>query len=269
MHNRYLIDYLSYTVYIQALSECHSSEIYRVLYDYLPDYISRNENIKPLPKRVGFDGGINIENSTFIFYTRTGLVLVEHTGVGCEELRQNGLLDAILSNTGYKFTRIDIAHDLETETRPIDFAEKRSEQSTRAFGVQVSDTGETVYIGSKKSDRTCKIYRYNSPHPRSHLLRIEYTYRGHHARALQEFYIIDHDVKACAEVSAVRYGWQHTAYKAKGDTVPLKAWRADRKQSKTVRWMFAQVAPALAKLIKSGEISMKEFTDYVQSLLDE
>lgn len=219
--------------------------------------------------RIGFNAGINIENHTFIFWNTTGLVLVEHTGQGCELLRLGERLDSVLRSDDFKFTRIDIAHDIETDARPLDFVSKRESKSQRASGYQVSDSGETCYIGSKKSDRTCKVYRYNAPHPRAHLLRIEYTYRGKQADEIQKLYIEGKTVGQLASMSGVRYRWSHPCYDLGVLQTGIRAWRPDRKQGKTLRWMLAQVAPALVKLIKEDEITLPEFNAYVERLMND
>lgn len=269
-----LIDYLSYTFYSAALRKAGISEIREALHSDLPSWIDRAalDNAMLVGtgiRRAGFDAGVSIDKHTFIFWTRTGLILIEHTGQGCERLRAIDAQDKLLRSTQYRFTRVDIAVDIETDARPTEFAAEREHNPTRAYGIQHSDTGETVYIGSKKSDRTCKVYRYNPPHPRSHLLRIEYTYRSEQANVITNLYREGKTVETLAYMSGVRYGWTHPAYADSGSTRTIKAWRPDNKQGKTLRWLLAQCAPALAKLIKANEISLQEFIDYVKGLMDD
>lgn len=273
MQTRSLIDYLSYTFYSDDLRDALTGDVVGILMTDLPDCIDRGRLREAMqygtsPRRAGFDRGVNVDNHTFIFWTMSGLILVEHTGQGCDQLRKAGKLDALIRCLDYKYTRIDVAMDIETDARPIDFCEKRSKRTERAFGIQKSDSGETVYVGSKKSDRTCKVYRYEPPHPRSHLLRIEYTYRGRQASEIQAVYMSGRSVEDIALMSGVRYGWTHPAYEAHGVTGKIAAWRPDRKSGKTLRWMYAQCAPALVKLIEAGEISLDEFVNYVKGLQD-
>lgn len=269
MMNRYLIDYISYTFYLEALYDPDRGDIWSILNDGLPDYINRDELAWSMtngkaPRRLGFDSGANINNHTFIFWNLTGLVLIEHTGQGCDWLRSIGELDTLLTTPKLNYTRIDIAHDIETDARPLDFTEKRTAKQQRAYGIQKSDSGETVYIGSKKSDRVCKVYRYEPPHPRAHLLRIEYTYRGEQARVISGLFVEGKTVEDVAIMSGVRYQWTHEDYKTDRDTDGITAWRPDRKSGKTVRWLLSQAAPSLARQMSEGAITLEEFLNAVR-----
>lgn len=254
---KHKVDYLSFTFYSEKVGSVGNYLLIQTIFDEMPAHIHQGE-WKYAPKRMGFDIGFNFNNHTFVWASHQGLILVEHTGVGCSLLESEGHLATVIETYKDRLSRIDIATDIFCEASPLEFAEKREAGRISASGFQTSKTGETVYIGSKKSDRTAKVYRYNYPHPRHEWLRIEYTYRGEQARKAAN-YLTNNSLADLALVSAERYKWMHEDWKpAQNQLNELKAWRPERKAGKTVMWIYSQVIPAIAKLVKADVISLND-----------
>lgn len=231
-----------------------------------PDYVDiLTDDPTRAPSRRGFSDGINIGNHTYLWINTVGLVLVEHTGQGCQLLNDNGNLSSVIATYAERATRIDIASDILTETMPADFY-KASSPTARitASGHQTSDSGQTIYIGSRKSDRTAKVYRYFPPHPRAAFLRVEYTYRKEQAKVVARL-LSDGATAADISVSSGdRYGWQHESYKPLiSPAVEIAAWRPERRQGKTVTWVYSQVIPAVKRLVKEGALDREDFINAI------
>lgn len=209
------IDYLSYTYYAD---EGHPDQDWQPSHEYLrqhmPSYIDTSGEQSIAPHRFGFAFGVSFDNHTYVWISKVGLILVEHTGAGCDHLHERGLLLPLVYEHCDNMTRIDIATDMLTDARPADFANRRRGMKTSAVGFQKSDTGETVYVGSRKSDRTCKVYRYDGNHPRKDWLRVEYTYKGKNAKIVGRLLrATGGDVEQIAISSGTRYDWLHEAWR--------------------------------------------------------
>jgi DNA relaxase NicK len=106
---------------------------------------------------------------------------VELTGNACRDLPESTLLRLMRAATN--ISRLDVALDLEVELMPEDLIGAGYDAKFSTRESVVSDTGRTVYIGSRKSDRFLRVYRYTGPeHPRSHLLRLEWCLKDERAR---------------------------------------------------------------------------------------
>lgn len=179
---------------------------------------------------------------------------IEISGQGCERLIERGLLSGVLVKVHQRVSRLDIASDIQTQTTPEEFTAKTSHERMRASGYQKSESGTTCYVGSQKSDRYARVYRYNDPHPRAHLLRIEHVFRRAYAKVV---------AKACFEdgldeiaASAGRaFGWAHQDWQplVRGD-IDLGIVNAERNAGKTIYWMVHSVAPAFRRLVEQGGI---------------
>lgn len=183
---------------------------------------------------------------------------VEISGQGCERLLVDGILSAVLEHSRKRVTRIDIAVDIETKTTPDKFVEKVNHERMRTSGHVVSDTGETCYVGSQKSERYARVYRYNAPHPRSHLLRVEHVFRKDYAKKVAaECAALN--VEQVAISAGLVFGWAH------GDWQPSVVSNADisivrerGNAGNTVFWLINSVAPAFKRLCETGAISDPE-----------
>lgn len=183
---------------------------------------------------------------------------VEISGQGCELLIQADLMGRVLNKIHDRVTRIDIASDILTNTRPTEFISETSHKRMRASGFQKSETGETCYVGSQKSDRYSRVYRYAPPHPRSALLRVECVYRREQAKIVAKS-VLTHGIDNAAQASAAVFGWAHRDW-GKVDELALfdTAVKGARENGKTVFWLVTAAASAFKRLCAEGEITDPE-----------
>lgn len=179
--------------------------------------------------------------SLFFSLNRAGCIL-ELTGLGCNALRD--YLPALVDL--YPVTRIDIAHDIHTHLLPLDLTAKKPSAQFDTV------TGQTVYLGSMKSDTMTRIYRYAPPHPRSEDLRIEHVFRRSYAQKVASDYskrgiqgLIDNFMTRCEKQKI-----GHDSLNFSFDRVTYSA--GDRKQNGGVTWYKRQVVPALKKMLQHG-----------------
>lgn len=268
MDARNLVDWLAFTVPIRHELSINSYDVatgaHRALAEYMGDlwqsivvlsgtdeWERRNGRS---PYSVSFFNGHGV---TVFVGIRAQNVLVEITGRGCEWLQKVGLQAELIKTCHSRMSRVDIATDIHHEIRPKDFVEAGCSKKFSSRGFVESSTGETVYIGSKKSERYCRVYRYSEPHERSHLMRIEYVFRKGAAKKVAE-QLSKCSIKDVCEGAANIYDWEHELMKENQQPMNLKAFRPDRKGGKTLMWMVSQVAPAFRKLVKEGVISDPE-----------
>lgn len=179
---------------------------------------------------------------------------VEISGQGCERLIEQNLLGEILAIISERVTRIDIACDIETSIKPTKFVEMVDHKRMRASGFQKSESGETCYVGSQKSDRYARVYRYFEPHPRAHLLRVEHVFRREGAKVVAQA-CIDAGIDSVAEAAGRAFGWSHPAWDTKAtQAVDISVVAAERHAGKTIFWLVHSVAPAIQRLIADGTI---------------
>lgn len=209
------IDYLSYTFYAdEGNRDLDWHPTHDFLRQHLPDYIDTSGESTIAPHRFGFEFGVSFDNHTYVWVSKVGLFLVEHTGAGCDLLQAQNRLESLIHERCENLTRIDIATDMLTDERPADFANQRTGAKTSAVGYQKSNTGETVYVGSRKSERTCKVYRYDGNHPRAAWLRVEYTYKGQNAKIIGRLLKNGENITKLAISSGTRYGWKSSAWRS-------------------------------------------------------
>jgi len=205
------------------------------------------------------EGGISLYGSPNLSHAT-----VEISGKGCEALIQSGRIEQVLKGCAERITRIDIACDIETDVTPVEFVAKHSHDRMRSSGVITSDNGQTCYIGSKQSERFARVYRYNPPHPRSHLLRAEHVFRRQHAKQVGNA-IVEHGLSQVAASVGEIFGWAHPVWDMDNTTeIDLSITGAERNAGKTVSWLVRSVAPAIQRLIIDGTIRDPEkfFRDY-------
>jgi len=198
-------------------------------------------------------GGITVYASPTLNH-----LCVEISGQGCEALISAGGLDAILQRVADRVTRIDIASDIRTSTRPTEFVEHLTHERMRASGYQNSESGETCYIGSQKSDRYARVYRYNPPHPRSDLLRVEHVFRKDYAKKVAAECATG-NLEGVALSAGRAMGWAHGDWTPTlRDPVNISVVHGGRIAGNTVRWLVTSGASAFKRLCKDGTITDPE-----------
>lgn len=183
-------------------------------------------------------------------------VLIEISGEGCEKLHKAGKLKPVVYAALERLTRVDIATDILTEVQPAEFVAQRSNKRHKSHESTTTSTGKTEYIGSRKSDRYCRVYRYAKPHPRADYLRVECVYRGPQAVALARTWLEVGDDETAARAGN-QYGWQHPDWEPKSRE-KIQAWRPDRKTHKRLMWYKTQVVPAVRGMVATGHLSPEE-----------
>lgn len=202
----------------------------------------------------------NPSNTITVFWGETlGHITIEISGQGCQQLDSAGLIEPLLAAVYARCTRIDIAVDMETKTTPKEFADRRDTARFKAQDHKISAEGETFYVGSYKSDRFARVYRYNEPHPRAHLLRCEFVQRGELAHAAA-YRIAQNETLALAAELGNTYGWTHPDWKPDVNTSAKAAGiTTDRGQGSTVFWLIDTIAPLLVRLHNEGVIDVHDF----------
>lgn len=191
-------------------------------------------------------------------------VLFELSGRGCEGLYPLSHAQRFLAGVLSGVSRVDFAFDLRTGTRPADFTNHRSHQGFRSISFIKSDTGETVYVGSPKSDRFARVYRYNPPHPRSELLRVEHVFRRGLARTTAEIFVREGDTASFFARMGNTWGWNHKDWRPNVQTVEKIAIpAATRENMDTVNWLYKQVAPAMRRMMREGAIDLTDWLEFV------
>jgi hypothetical protein len=179
---------------------------------------------------------------------------IEISGQGCERLIQIGEMENVMRATVARITRIDIATDIETSVTPEEFVEKKSHKRMRSDGFQRSETGETFYVGSQKSDRYARVYRYREPHPRAHLLRIEHVFRKEYAKATAKA-CLESGVNAVAVAAGEAFGWAHEAWNIDAiEHADISIISPNREAGSTINWLITACAPAFKRLVDNGDI---------------
>jgi len=175
-------------------------------------------------------------------------------GQGVDKFQAKGLLMQWLEVTRPKITRLDIACDMPVAFTPKQFVDAGYSAKFASSGHLISETGETCYVGSQKSDRFARVYRYNHPHPRHELLRCEFVFRREQAR-LVAAEILDKGILATVAAAGLSFAWKHPAWQPDMLTTDkLPSHKVDRHKSGTVRWLITQCFPAIANLHDLGEI---------------
>lgn len=185
--------------------------------------------------------------------------LFEISGQGCDWLFQRGDLLRFLSIVSHRLTRLDIACDMEVETSPEEFVTERDTKRFKASSHVKEESGETRYVGSRSSNRFARVYRYNKPHPRAHLLRCEYQLRSEDAQRTALAVLTD-GLEPVAVKLGDDFGWRHSDWhRTIAEPANLTAYRAERGEGKTLFWLNNTVAPLLARLHQEGIIDAAEW----------
>lgn len=183
---------------------------------------------------------------------------VEISGSGCEKLIEKNCMEHVISCVQERITRIDIASDIETEVSPVTFVGSLKHDRMRSSGHQLSASGETCYVGSRKSERYARVYRYFEPHPRAAYLRVEHVFRGDYACNVGRA-ILDAGLDNVASSAGAAFGWAHNTWQPNETTeVDLSIVKAERTTGSTVYWLMKQVAPAFKRLCAEGIITDPE-----------
>lgn len=269
----YCVDYLSFTVPFATIA-MHNAHLLGVVADtalasFLGDTINAildGQDFKPLNGRAPYaaswgreDGGVRIFAAPQIAH-----VLVECTGTGCKTLRKHNKLEEVLEVVQGRVSRLDLAVDIVTDTAPHQFTANRDVERFKTIDDHRSETGDTYYVGSWKSERFAAVYRYAPPHPRSDTLRVEHRFRRDAAKQAART-ILQHGyaatVRACGDI----YGWSHPVWiPEQVAPASLKVSRMKHESTKTVNWLYGAVTSAAIKAAKRTDIDLEEWFQHIR-----
>lgn len=266
------VDWISFTLKTDA-HIINSSDLYHAakgllkgISDDHKTYIFNGTGFDPSKGRAPYTVALARNDSGCRIYGGGALksVLFEISGRGCEGLHPLPHAQRFIAGVLSGITRVDFALDIRTRTRPSDFANNRHHQAFRSVSFIKSDTGETVYVGSPKSDRFARVYRYNAPHPRHELLRIEHVFRRGLARTTAEIFIREPSTERFVSAMGNTWGWQHEDWRPNVHTdEKISIPAATRENMDTVNWLYKQVAPAMRRLMREGAIDITDWLEFV------
>jgi len=182
--------------------------------------------------------------------------IVEMGGAACDVLAANDELMPLIHCHYEDLTRLDLAADLTCETTPASFLSHGLSGRYVSNGHANSATGQTEYIGSSKSDRSVKVYRYAPPHPRSDALRVEVTLRRELAKAAgQELLsrrVADVYAAACQPFAFKSPQWRLPT----DDRLPRLTMKSEPTSASRLRWLTTKIFPSVVQAHRDGLIDL-------------
>lgn len=186
---------------------------------------------------------------------KTEQLYVELPGAACALLTETGALWTIIRQHQRQTSRLDVATDILTDTRPAAWMTAAQPHAAATRSTMKSTEGETEYIGSWASDRYTRVYRYEPPHDRADWLRVETVYRRHMARSAAT-YVAEGRLAELATSEGKRHGFEHPVWVegvlggSEASEAPL--WRPEVVHRDTLAWLDNAVAPAMRRLMAEG-----------------
>lgn len=178
-------------------------------------------------------------------------------GQGCAVLG-DAVYD-LLSLNADRITRVDVAWDMgQHSISPVEHAGKIS---GRTKAVMESDSGETLYIGSRTSDAFVRMYQYKEPHERAGNTRIEAEFKRSYCLPVVEALTTGNSAGVAAWVARkVNLPYGHPVFDV-ADTKPMKmSTERIPGQDGWERWLRRAAIPAVRKAIKAGIVTLDEIT---------
>lgn len=219
----------------------------------------------------GFYASLIIDKATgarFSWGDINSHVFIELTGVACDAMRTAGILHLLLPIVAKRASRVDISGDTETELQPEHVIGSFYRDNDMTYSLINTDDGQTVYIGSRKSEKFLRVYRYREPHPRAALLRIEFELKGDRAKQTIDEIMSNGTVQTFQKFSN-GYKWDTDALFDDAWTEgKLKARKYDREPGGSLIWILEQVKPALIKAHRDGLIDITEFFKVIQQEIE-
>lgn len=233
--------------------------------------LASQQNWSEITKQGIFDRGFRFPDVGISYFDghKSDVSLIQISGAGCAYFRETGHLDTLINDWHDRSTRIDIACDIETDVEPEIFARQRSNQRFDISQHIKRESGVTFYVGSRESDRFCRVYRYNAPHPRSDKLRVEVQLskkQAKHAAAL----VAHEGVQRVGEQLSRTFGWTHPCFLHASETQGMASAPRSETKGNTVFWLYKQVLPALRKSAEKGDTeTLIAFEREVRAIIDE
>jgi DNA relaxase NicK len=254
-----IIDWLSYTLGVEPTQndQLARDRAKYALYDNNHDVAmwyfgsTRSRGVPRRPYAIAYKYGDAIQ------YVGSNInhTLIELPGQACNALRRVNLLDSLMRSVQMSVTRVDVAFDL-LDVEPDGIVANGYSERFRTHSRIASDTGITHYVGSPKSERYARVYKYSEPHPRAHLCRIEIVHRKRYAKILAKAIVSD-GLASAGLAALASYAFQHESVPKTGEGI-LEAVAIIKGSQQTVRWLIAQVSPAFKRLVRDGTIADPE-----------
>lgn len=264
------VDWISFSVHIETGEDTGNYEALYLaaaeitaLSERLPDWLDIRGDFEVGGGRAPYRDSWRWKDQGVTIFTHPALshALIEISGRGCERLHANGFIPDVLRAVRDHITRLDLASDIRCDVRPKEFEAQRHEGRFKSRSEVVSESGETIYIGARSSNRYARVYRYNAPHERSEFLRVEHVVKSDDARISAAFLLEFGEVALAAEFGRA-FGWEHPLWSPDAPSTPeLEVYRPDRKEGKTLFWLAESVAPCLVRLSNDGVLDLEEWLD--------
>lgn len=276
--NHPIIDYLSFSVPTpclidqwEAADRLDMGNLFDERTDDLLHLFASQSNWRHFPKSGLFNEMIRFDDigMTYMQGHKCQVSLVQFSGQGCQFLRDNNLLEGVLHAWLDRITRIDIALDFQSSADPEDVARSISNQRFKTDSHEKSNTGTTWYVGSYKSDRFARVYRYTDELARGNTLRIEYQFSDGQARHAAAS-CLDEGILSVASKLHNLYGWKHPDCAMEyGNSKFQSAPRPKTRAGKEL-WLKKQVIPSLIKEAMNGNVEfLIELKDHLCAIIDE
>ena len=186
---------------------------------------------------------------------------LEISGQYCQAIAQ--YIPQLLADFEGDLSRLDIAVDMETDVTPQQFDDQVNAPRIQTRSRMASSTGQTVYIGSRSSERFCRVYRYFEPHPRAHLLRAEFQLKGAYANQAAHEITEGVSINGIAAGLGQVFGFEHPCWNVGAEPVTLKV-ATHAQTGNTVYWLTNTVAPLLRRLQRESKLDVATwFDEYV------
>lgn len=241
-------------------------------------HITSFQDLTPCEKTTRYQIGLmdTLTGVKFGIGGDTETIRLEATGIVCDKLRSmsyadgSTTLDKILSFEGQNPTRLDIALDFNYPIPPYFVCETRLPTRIKGERYDVSETGWTFYIGSFSSDRLCRIYLYQSPHPRCNNTRVEYQLRDTYADAGRKAISGVGGLGSLSKRLSNTFGIQIVSeLQDASDYGTFRASSSKSPNPQTLRWAWDTVYPALVRLVREGDFSIELFADAIRKAASE
>lgn len=274
-----MIDWYSFTLH-QAKGLYENAEGCRIVADMLlqkytgrlvSQHLGNPYDMYPMASRPPYRYGFQTGDRDFRIFGHPDReeMLFELTGRGCERLAKSSLLNELVNCTKDRVTRIDIAIDFPTITPPTAFVGAGYSKKFKAHSELVSSKGETCYVGSLKSDLFARVYRYNPPHPRADLLRIEHVFRRNRAKVVAGAIASGESQTEIERRAFATFQWKHfivSTLVTVGNPFPTSASVTTHVSRQW--WLYSQVAPAIAKALADGSLDWDDYVAHVSGILE-
>lgn len=183
--------------------------------------------------------------------------LIVFNGGACETLRKMGAeaIREVLYQVIETGTRLDIATDIPTMVTIKDIERAGWSPRIKTTSYLASMSGDTLYVGSRKSGAFARVYRYAEPHPRAGLVRVEHELKKDQARAVAHIAAV-HGLDIAQRSVAAKFAYEHPILQKafSGSSRPVVTERHERTLARTEIWLMSQAAPAFQRLVAEGVI---------------